>query len=77
MKGTAMSIAGFNMFLGGALGTYVNGILIRSYGTQSIFFNSAVLILAVGLLAALLVARFEMRKRMRMTGDASQQRAIA
>jgi predicted MFS family arabinose efflux permease len=66
MKGTVMSLAGFNMFLGGALGTFANGIIMKSYEIQTIFFNSAGIMVVVGLFAALFVARFEMRKQRAM-----------
>ena len=28
-----MSMASFNMFVGGAVGTFVNGMVMKSYGT--------------------------------------------
>jgi predicted MFS family arabinose efflux permease len=61
-RGTAMSMASFNMFVGGAVGTSLNGAIIGSFGASRIFFNASIVILVVGLLAAVFVARFEMRK---------------
>jgi len=63
MRGTAMSMASFNMFVGGAVGTSLNGMIMKSYGAARIFYNTSYIILTVGILAAIFVARFEMRKR--------------
>lgn len=64
MKGTAMSMAAFNMFLGAAVGTSVNGQLMKNTDTSTVFFIAAFVILAVGVLAAIFVSGFEMRKRL-------------
>ena len=63
MKGTAMSMASFNLFVGGAIGTSVNGIVIKSYGVTRIFSNASYIILGIGILSCIFVARFEMRKK--------------
>ncbi len=63
MRGTAMSLASFNMFVGGAVGTAVNGRVIAANGINSIFFNTSFVILVVGIIAAIFVARFEMRQK--------------
>lgn len=63
MRGTAMSLASFNMFVGGAVGTSFNGMIMKTYGTTRIFLNTAFIILIVGILAAVFIARFEMRKK--------------
>lgn len=65
LRGTAMSITSFNMFVGGAVGTSVNGKIMNAYGASQIFFNTSFVILVVGIVAAILIARFEMRKRQR------------
>ncbi|GAU76517.1 MFS transporter [Fusibacter sp. 3D3] len=62
MRGTAMSLASFNMFVGGAVGTSFNGMIMKTSGPQTIFYNAAYVIFIVGILAALFIARFEMRK---------------
>ena len=62
MRGTAMSLASFNMFVGGAVGTTVNGMIMKTYGTSTIFYNAAYIIFAVGIISAVFIARFEMRK---------------
>ncbi len=63
MRGTAMSLASFNMFVGGAIGTSVNGMIMKTYGVSRIFYNTAFFIFIVGILSAIFIARFEMRKR--------------
>jgi len=63
MRGTAMSLASFNMFIGGAVGTSFNGIIMKKYGVSMIFRNTAYVIFIVGVLAAISIARFEMRKK--------------
>lgn len=47
-RGTAMSMASFNMFVGGAVGTSLNAKIIGSFGISYIYLLAAVLILAVG-----------------------------
>lgn len=63
MRGTAMSLASFNMFVGGAIGTTLNGTVMKNYGVSQIFFNTAFILLAVGILATLFVSGFEKRKK--------------
>ncbi len=63
MRGTAMSLASFNMFVGGAVGTSINGHLIENIGATQIFTNASYIILIVGIISAIFIARFEKRKR--------------
>ncbi|MCF7942203.1 MAG: MFS transporter [Spirochaetia bacterium] len=63
MRGTAMSLASFNMFVGGAAGTAVNGRILTNYGATSIFYYASFILLIVALIAAVFIARFEMRQR--------------
>lgn len=72
MKGTAMSLASFNMFVGGAVGTSFNGMVMQKYGVSTIFYNASYIILIVGILAALFTARFEMRKNKALTAKQTQ-----
>lgn len=65
MRGTAMSLASFNMFVCGAIGTYINGRVMNTYGTSAIFFNTAFIMLAVGIVAAVFIAKYETRKKSR------------
>jgi predicted MFS family arabinose efflux permease len=63
IKGTVMSMSGFNLFLGGACGTYLNAALMKAYGTEIIFRSASFVFLAAALCTALFVARFELRKK--------------
>ncbi len=63
IKGTVMSLVGFNLFLGGACGTSLNALLLKTHGAGIIFRNASFVFLAASLLAAVFVARFEMRRR--------------
>lgn len=66
MKGTAMSMASFNMFVGGALGTSLNGIVMDSVGLSQIFINASILILIAGIVSAIFVSKFEMKQQMKL-----------
>ncbi|MBI9107002.1 MAG: MFS transporter [Spirochaetales bacterium] len=63
MRGTAMSLASFNMFIGGAVGTAVNGRIMIQQNINLIFFYASFIILAVGLIAAFFIAGFELRQK--------------
>lgn len=63
MRGTAMSLASFNMFVGGAVGTSVNAVVIQNFGLTRIYFNSALILFFISLIAAFFIAQFEMRKK--------------
>ena len=56
MRGTAMSMASFNMFVGGAVGTSLNGKIMETYGITRVFENTSFIILAVGILAAVFIS---------------------
>ena len=58
-----MSVASFNFFIGGALGTWLNGMVMKQYATEQIFYPTSYMMLAVSILAAIFISRFEMRKR--------------
>lgn len=62
MRGTAMSLASFNMFVGGAIGTSINGRIMETYGVSQIFRNTSYIMLVVGIISAIFISRFEMRK---------------
>lgn len=47
-KGTAMSMASFNMFVGGAVGTGINAKIIGSFGISKIYLAASVVLLIVG-----------------------------
>lgn len=59
MRGTAMSLASFNMFVGGAIGTSLNGVVMKNFGTSQIFINTAFVLFVVGIIATILVSEFE------------------
>ncbi len=63
MRGTVMSLVSFQVFIGGAIGTSLNGVIIKNYGTAQIYFNTAFIMLAVGGIATLLILGFERRKK--------------
>ena len=48
IKGTAMSMASLNMFVGGAVGTAVNAGITSAYGTSRIYLIAAFILLIVG-----------------------------
>ena len=56
-RGTAMSLASFNMFVGGGIGTYLNGKILTGWGFDAIFVFAAALILVAGTLAAILLQK--------------------
>jgi predicted MFS family arabinose efflux permease len=62
MRGTAMSLTSFCMFVGGAVGTNTNSIIMNEFGISTIFRNTAFVILGVGIIAAIIITRFEMTK---------------
>lgn len=51
-RGTVMSLASFNMFVGGGIGTFVNGRILDAWGFEPVFIIAAALILAAGVIAA-------------------------
>ncbi|MBN1226147.1 MAG: MFS transporter [Deltaproteobacteria bacterium] len=59
-KGTVMSLASFNMFMGGGIGTFVNGRLLKVFGFDPIFFSAATIIFFVGVVSTILLNRFSM-----------------
>lgn len=59
MKGTAMSMASFNMFVGGAVGTSLNAKIISLYSISKIYLIAAILLLIVGVIMTI----FQREKR--------------
>lgn len=47
-RGAVMSLASFNMFVGGGLGVFVNGIILERWGFTGIFASAAILLLIAG-----------------------------
>lgn len=56
-RGTVMSLASFNMFVGGGVGTLINGQILNQWGLWPIFLGAGGLIFLAGLLAARLLSR--------------------
>ncbi len=48
-RGTVMSLASFNMFIGGGIGTLINGRILSSFGFVPIFIIASTIIFVVGL----------------------------
>jgi predicted MFS family arabinose efflux permease len=57
LRGTAMSLASFNMFVGGAIGTSVNGRIINASSIGTIFLIAAVAMFLVAFLASTIVRK--------------------
>ncbi len=56
LRGTAMSLASFGMFVGGATGTVVNGMINNAFGPAMIYAPAAVFVLLTALIARRLTA---------------------
>ena len=52
-----MSLASFNMFVGGGLGTLMNGHILTKWGFPPVFLGAAGLIFLAGFIAARLLGR--------------------
>lgn len=56
-KGTAMSMASFNMFVGGAIGTGINARIIGSYGISKIYLVASIILLLVGFVTSIFLRK--------------------
>ncbi len=56
-RGTVMSLASFNMFLGGGIGTFVNGKIFTAWGFWAIFIFAAAFIFFAGAIATMHLQR--------------------
>lgn len=56
-RGTVMALASFNMFVGGGIGTFINGKILNAWGYEAIFLVSAGLILLAGAIGAVLLQK--------------------
>jgi high-affinity Fe2+/Pb2+ permease len=61
-----MSLASFNMFVGGAIGTSVNAVVIDSGNLSTIYLNSAVILFLVSMVAAFFISQFEASRQKEM-----------
>ncbi|MFW6304783.1 MAG: MFS transporter [Candidatus Saliniplasma sp.] len=57
-RGTVMSLASFNMFIGGAVGIFINRTILATYGYQGLFTVAAIVIFSVGILSFLFIGLF-------------------
>lgn len=62
MKGTAMSMASFNLFVGAAIGTSINANLIKQISVDRIFNISAIILLLVGVATSIIISSSEKEK---------------
>jgi predicted MFS family arabinose efflux permease len=62
MKGSIMSTASFGLFVGGAIGTTVNGFIISYWGMQTMLYSAAIIIFITGLIAAIVMAKLDTPK---------------
>lgn len=56
LRGTAMSLASFNMFVGGGVGTFVNGYILKQFGISMIFSVASVIMFLLAIIASSVVA---------------------
>ncbi|MEF8835691.1 MAG: MFS transporter [Candidatus Thermoplasmatota archaeon] len=57
-RGTVMSLASFNMFIGGAVGIFINRTILASFDYQGLFMIAGFAIFIVGTLAFLMIGLF-------------------
>ncbi|MFW5768694.1 MAG: MFS transporter, partial [Spirochaetota bacterium] len=63
MRGTAMSLASFHMFVGGAVGTLLNGRIIAAGSVTTVYHIAAPVIAAAALFAYLITRSLMKRKK--------------
>lgn len=56
-RGTVMSLASFNMFVGGGIGTFVNGRVLDAWGFEPVFVIAGALILVAGIIGTVLLEK--------------------
>ena len=61
-RGTVMSLAAFNMFVGGGIGTFINGKVLDTWGFGPVFIIAGALILLASTVAAVLFRNIYQRK---------------
>lgn len=74
-RGTAMSLASLNMFVGGGIGTWLNGRILNSWGFEAIFIFAAALILVAGTLATVLLQRMAPLESLVLRAEAATARS--
>jgi predicted MFS family arabinose efflux permease len=56
-RGTVMSLASFNMFLGGGISTFINGKILGAWGFEPVFMIAAALVFLASVTATVLLQR--------------------
>jgi len=59
MKGTIMSVASLSLYVGAAMGSILNGILITYWGIPSILYLAAMVIFCTGLVAGITMSKLQ------------------
>jgi len=62
MRGSIMSTASFGLFVGGAIGTTVNGFIISYWDMQTMLYSAAAIIFITGLIAAVVMSKLDTQK---------------
>ncbi len=57
LRGTAMSLASFNMFVGGGIGTFINGKILNSFGISKIFIVAGTVMFIIALISTIVVQK--------------------
>ena len=56
-RGTVMSLVSFNLFVGGGVGTFINGKILNELGFQAVFVFAAALILLAGVIGSTILRK--------------------
>ncbi|MDW7652062.1 MAG: MFS transporter [Bacillota bacterium] len=58
-RGAVMSLVSFNLFVGGGMGVYVNGLLLPHWGYAAIFSSAGILLLIAGVAGTMTLSRIQ------------------
>ncbi len=61
-RGTVMSLVSFNMFVGGGIGTFLNGQILNRWGFEFIFLVAGIIIFLAGLAGTLVLSNLSQKK---------------
>lgn len=59
LRGTVMSLASFNMFVGGGIGTLLNGYILNKWGISMIFVSASLIMFLVGFVATRIITSIQ------------------
>ena len=59
LRGTVMSLASFNMFVGGGIGTFLNGYILNKWGIGMIFISASLIMFIVGFMATRVITSMQ------------------